>query len=788
MPGLFSRIKNWIAIEFLTHTDLNAEFDNIIAKSTPTYIDDASSTVADMKETLDPGEVGSEVQAQSFLEEIQQLRFQLKEISGKDEWYEVPGVSMATLMGMFSVPTHRIISGREDSYGQPMFLQADGVSPTVRLKANDTSLIGVIENEVVEFDLDLQATDLVVAPTSDNTCLVNRVSLAGEPYSKFYGEGDFALPIDNIGAEIALRNGKTCAFKVQHASSFEYFLAEVDLTNNVLKNGSRGFFFNELDTVLPRIPIFDNDVITLLNIGYVFAVNSTPRVLEVTYDTPIVSYDEPSGADYWFDLSVNKWKKKSGSSFVEIKAIYLGKVILDSESAVAARSVDLFRPFDSLNTIQLSRVDAEKVCSKLDNSKVSVYGKTFTYSSLSHVWRMATDRDDGVTEAASTTYFFYLTKDGNQVISDVAPQDRYHDLRGAYHPSKPWRCVGQVFNDIASDFNPQVASEYKETPALPFQIQNGAFRYLYDTTARDYIFTLTGADGSDPSVINPVVAYFPKSPGATTAILKKVFATPLSIYLASGDDLGFRNASVALPSTAINSMALFLLTKGEQLLLGMGASNVVLPNGYTGYQVIYPIGQDKSIESYVTEASLASGSPDWIVLQLGRFYRNIDASLWVPPPFFPNAKPDFGPGSLTAIVGAGVTNHGSTTTRVRRFDATAGNFSYGDGLGYIYQVVTDAANGTVIYILRKGNFFLSFEDSYSGGTATVGLALTTSNVLTYFQYPTASKLGVVQSPTGIRGIATFTGHLDLGVRVFPVDAGANDDASPILRIAYLGEN
>ena len=180
MPGLFSRIKNWISIESLKHSDLNAEFDNVITNSIPASIDGASATVTDMRETLDPGEVGSEVQAQSFLEELKQLRFQFLALSGKDQWYETPAVSVATLMGMFSVPTHRIISGREDSYGQPMFLQADGLSPTVRLKANDTSLIGVIENEIVEFDTDLQATDLIVAPTSDNTCLVNRVSFMGK--------------------------------------------------------------------------------------------------------------------------------------------------------------------------------------------------------------------------------------------------------------------------------------------------------------------------------------------------------------------------------------------------------------------------------------------------------------------------------------------------------------------------------------------------------------------------------------------------------------------------------
>lgn len=52
----------------------------------PTLINDYSTTVAQSEETLDPGEVGTEVLAQSLTDEIKELRFVVKEMKGTASW------------------------------------------------------------------------------------------------------------------------------------------------------------------------------------------------------------------------------------------------------------------------------------------------------------------------------------------------------------------------------------------------------------------------------------------------------------------------------------------------------------------------------------------------------------------------------------------------------------------------------------------------------------------------------------------------------------------------------
>jgi microcystin-dependent protein len=60
-------------------------------------MDDYSVNVAQMQYATDPGEPGSESLATSLAGEIERLRFIIKEISGKLQWYQSPSVSLETL-------------------------------------------------------------------------------------------------------------------------------------------------------------------------------------------------------------------------------------------------------------------------------------------------------------------------------------------------------------------------------------------------------------------------------------------------------------------------------------------------------------------------------------------------------------------------------------------------------------------------------------------------------------------------------------------------------------------
>lgn len=92
MPGIFSRLKTWVAGEVLTHSDLNAEFDNIISNAAGDKMDGTSHNLAEMQQTEDPAPSGTPdlVQPISITDEIRRLRYAIKRIIGKTNWYDTP--------------------------------------------------------------------------------------------------------------------------------------------------------------------------------------------------------------------------------------------------------------------------------------------------------------------------------------------------------------------------------------------------------------------------------------------------------------------------------------------------------------------------------------------------------------------------------------------------------------------------------------------------------------------------------------------------------------------------
>jgi hypothetical protein len=95
MPGI-TRVKTWVAREVLVYSDLNDEFDNIINNLEAANVDGYSASVAQMRETTDPGGVGSESLALSISDEIERIRFAINRIIGKTYWYEAPSRSLQT--------------------------------------------------------------------------------------------------------------------------------------------------------------------------------------------------------------------------------------------------------------------------------------------------------------------------------------------------------------------------------------------------------------------------------------------------------------------------------------------------------------------------------------------------------------------------------------------------------------------------------------------------------------------------------------------------------------------
>ncbi len=76
----------------------------------PEKSDDHSANVAEMQETADPGEDGTESLATSLRDEIKRLRFMLKEYGGKTYWYESLASVVATVTGTETL-TNKTIDG-----------------------------------------------------------------------------------------------------------------------------------------------------------------------------------------------------------------------------------------------------------------------------------------------------------------------------------------------------------------------------------------------------------------------------------------------------------------------------------------------------------------------------------------------------------------------------------------------------------------------------------------------------------------------------------------------------
>lgn len=549
MGGLFSRIKTWVGLETVKNQDLNGEFDNIIANMVPAKIDDYSVDVPQMQEVLNPGDVGTEVQATSLAEEIKELRSMIKQITAGAQWYSPPVTNLGSvdslLNSLANFPHSRVSSGRIDANNQPMFLVPNGAAATVALKAGggNPDFVADIAGTTRSFSADITSAALTTAPGTNNTCLVNDSTLAGVQSTKTLGENGTSIPIDTVGSEISSLNGKYAAFKIVHSAVSEYFIAEVDTSNNRLKNVQRGYFFDSADAYAPRVAVSDNDTITLLKVAWIFATyNSATPGIDFTYSIPTVSHDTPSGAisgDYWFDLANDTWKEHNGSSFQITNAVFIGSCASDTSNTIVARSSDFFKSFSDLNTITLE-AGANAVRSIKRRSKASVYGNFINFEGAHPTWDMTTDLDSGETDSASVDYYLYLTDYGDRLISSVAPHDRRGDLLGFYHPAKPWRCVGQISNDSSAAF---LAS----TLVYPGQVDSWCgeatnLTLVCAVSGNALTISMKNKLGNDPNQVDFCKIGFRSATAASGAFNTNKVVAATSIVISSGSTLGHVSA------------------------------------------------------------------------------------------------------------------------------------------------------------------------------------------------------------------------------------------------------
>lgn len=473
MGGLYSRVKTWVDTEDVTYSDLNAEFDNVITNFVPLMIDDYSTDTTQMRVTADPGEVGTESRATTLGGELARIRFILKEITGKNQWYETPVASLAGLSNAVGtgLTDNRIVSGRVRTGSQmPIFLVPHGAAKTVTAKGATTNLIYYVEGTEYTITTDTTLTGLTAAPSSNNTALVNDTTAADQYWTKYAGEDGSEITIDNVGTEITSLVGKLAGFKIDNGSDTEYFIAEVG-TDKLIK-AQRGYFFDSSDNPIPRVVFSNNDTITLMKLTWVFA--KSDLTLTATYNPPTWGKDEPSSpalGDYWFDTDNNKWKVYGVGAFADADAMLIGCCIQDATNTVGARSFEPFLNFTDLNTIELIASSNSAVVSRWHGEQINVWGTVVKNDHGISSWDMTVHLDSGVTESANTYYYMYVTEEGDRIISDIKPHDRREDLLGYFHPHQSWKCVGSAYNDGSSNLSAvnSYYHRYAKSPILPVQ-------------------------------------------------------------------------------------------------------------------------------------------------------------------------------------------------------------------------------------------------------------------------------------------------------------------------------
>jgi len=133
--------------------------------------------------------------------------------------------------------------------------------------------------------------------------------------------------------------------------------------------------------------------------------------------------------------------------------------VIDTANCIGTRPQYFSTTYDEYNNLQVGLEDDDTAISVKENFLISVNGqdKIFDFSFLR--WNAATDFESGVSRTVSTNYWLYITEEGAAIISDQKPYNESGFLKGWYHPYNSWRCVAQLYNNAANDFELIKATE-----------------------------------------------------------------------------------------------------------------------------------------------------------------------------------------------------------------------------------------------------------------------------------------------------------------------------------------
>lgn len=368
-------------------------------------------------------------------------------------------------------PVNRIISGAvRTTSNQPAYIKPTGSAASFQILGSAVTLNFDVNGTSCALSSNLTKSSLTVAPSSNNTCLVDDALAADQDDTRLWGETYHRkhITVDNMGSNITALVGKFATFK--HGS--EYFLAFVESTTKLSKC-YRGFFYDSTIAPLNRDVFTNNDTITLMSTGWIFLEDDSATI-DVTYTNPVwaqTSPSSPSTGDYWYDMTNQVWKRYDGATFVQIDRTFVGIAVIDATNCVAARSVEYFANHSDACDLMIEVESVTKVRMKKSLNSVVSFGRNLVFGpSNLPTWDITASLATGAdmidaTEQASRMYYLYISDYGKLIMSDIHPHRR-DDFCGYYHPHNTWRCIGQAYNSSGSDITKASANTKQRSEIL----------------------------------------------------------------------------------------------------------------------------------------------------------------------------------------------------------------------------------------------------------------------------------------------------------------------------------
>lgn len=414
-------------------------------------------------------------------------------------------------------PANRVISGKTRSTSnQPAFI-TPSASLAFTVFASTTNLVVDINGATITLSTDIVKTGITAAPSSNNTALINDTLAADQAATRTWGEPDNkAIAIDTAGSEIVGAVGKWAAFKIAGVST-EYMIAFVE-SSIKLSKCMRGAFYDSSLNPINRTAFSNNDTLTIMKLGWVFAdVNAT--TIDVSYTNPTYGFTAPGSpatGDYWYDMSINQWKRYDGGTFQSISRTFIGMIIADTTAVVGARCAAFYGNFSNKNTISAELESTEIVRGSVWGTHANVAGMIVEFKSSLPQWNITTDLAPSVdmynaTEQASTIYYMYLSDEGETVISDIEPYYN-NEFDGYYHPHNPWRMIAKAYNNGSSNLT-KVQDNFSQEAELRLDTVSG---YGSDASNKIRRWTNTKKDTGVSWVYSDNVG-----PGMTVEIMER---------------------------------------------------------------------------------------------------------------------------------------------------------------------------------------------------------------------------------------------------------------------------